>query len=80
MSALNETNPCSCIGLRQFRVAYNLINIFSIIACGARRACSCATVYLLTGAQHTLRARIVRDDGELFHQIIDNVLLVKLKM
>ena len=48
----------------------NLINNFSIIACGARRARSCATALLLTGAQHTLRAGIVRDDRELFHQII----------
>ena len=36
--------------------------------CAARA--SCATAYLLTGAQHTLRAGIVRDDRELFHQII----------
>ena len=36
----------------------------------AVRACSCATAYLLTDAQHTLRAGIVRDDRELFHQII----------
>ena len=50
--------------------SYNLINNFSIIACGARRARSFATAYLLTGAQHTLRAWIVRDDRELFHQII----------
>ena len=35
-------------------------------------ACSCATAYLLTGAQHTLRAGIVRGDRELFHQIIVN--------
>ena len=41
---------------------YNLINNFSIIACGARRARSFATAYLLTGAQHTLRAGIFRDD------------------
>ena len=44
--------------------SYNLINNFSIIACGARRA------HLCTGAQHTLRAGIVRVDRELFHQII----------
>ena len=49
---------------------YNLINNFSIIAGGARRARSCATAYLLTGAQHNLRAGIVCDDRELFHQII----------
>ena len=49
---------------------YNLTNNFSIIACGARRARPCATAYLLTGAQHTLRAGIVRVDRELFHQII----------
>ena len=49
---------------------YNLINNFSIIACGARHARSCATAYLLTGAQDTLRAGIVRVDRELFHQII----------
>ena len=48
----------------------NLMNYFSIIAftCGARRVRSCATAYLLMGAQHTLRAGIVRVDGELFHQ------------
>ena len=34
--------------------------------CAARRARSCATTYLLTGAKHTLRA----GDQELFHQII----------
>ena len=45
---------------------YNLINNFSIIACGVWRA----TAYLLTCAQHTLRAGIVRVDRELFHQII----------
>ena len=49
---------------------YNLINNFSIIACGARRERSCATAYLLTGAQDTLRTGIDRDDRELFHQII----------
>ena len=49
---------------------YNLINNFSIIACDAQRARSCATAYILTGAQHTLRAGIVHDDQELFHQII----------
>ena len=48
-------------------VHYNLINNFSIIACGARRARSCATAYLLTSAQHTLRAGIIRVDRELFH-------------
>ena len=37
----------------------------------AWRAHSCATAYLLMGAQHTLRAGIVRDDRELFHQIIE---------
>ena len=31
---------------------------------------SCATAYLLMGAQHTLRAGIVRVDRELFNQII----------
>ena len=59
--------------LRSFVIpnrAYNLINNFSIIACGAWRARSCATAYLLMGLQHTLRAGIVRDDRELFHQII----------
>jgi len=55
---------------------YNLINNFSIIACDARRARSCATAYILTGAQHTLRAGIVRDDRELFHQIIAAVLFI----
>ena len=42
-------------------LCYNLINNFSIIACGAR---SCATAYLLTGAQHniSLRAGMVRVD------------------
>ena len=49
---------------------YNLINNFSIIACGARRARSFATAYMSTGPQHTLRAGIVRVDRELFHQII----------
>ena len=49
---------------------YNLIHNFSIIACGARHTRSCATAYLLTGAQHTLGAGIVRVDRELFHQII----------
>ena len=42
----------------------------TVTGTSARRARSCATVYLLTGAQHTLRAGIVRDDRELFHQII----------
>ena len=51
-------------------VHYNLINNFSIIACGARCARSCGTAYLLTGAQHTLRAGIVPVDRELFRQII----------
>ena len=46
---------------------------FSIIACDAWRARSCATLYILTGAQHTLRAGIVRDDRELFHQIIVSI-------
>ena len=46
-----------------------LNNKFSIIACGARRARSCATAYLLTGAQHTLRAGIIRVDRELFYHI-----------
>ena len=52
--------------------SYNLINNFSIIACGARRARSCATAHLLvlTGEQHTLRAGIVCVDRELLHQII----------
>ena len=54
---------------------YNLINNFSIIACDARRARSCATAYLLTGVQHTLRAGIARDDRELFHQIIGMFIL-----
>ena len=60
---------------------YNLINNFSIIACGEQRARSCATVYLLMGAQHTLRAGIVRDDWELFHQIItmNNVLNIRIR-
>ena len=53
---------------------YNLINNFSIIACGARHVRSCATAYLLTVAQHTLRAGIVRVDQELFHQIIITML------
>ena len=35
-----------------------------------RSARSCATAYLLTDAQHTSRAGIVRDDQELLHQII----------
>ena len=51
-------------------IYYNLINNFLIIACDARRARSCAAAYILTGTQHTLRAGIVRDDRELFHQII----------
>ena len=55
---------------RVFESDYNLFNNFLIIACGARRALSCATAYLLTSAQHTLRAGIVRDDRELFNQII----------
>ena len=38
--------------------------------CGAQRARSYAIAYLLTGAQHTLRAGIGRVDRELFHQII----------
>ena len=54
-------------------VDYNLINNFSIIACGARHARSFATAYLLAGAEHTLRAEIVRDDWELFHQIIISI-------
>ena len=54
--------------LNNHKHAYNLINNFSIIACGARR--SCASAYLLTGAQHTLHAGIVRVDRSLFHQII----------
>ena len=54
----------------KYKHAYNLINNFLIIACGARRARSCTTASLLTGAQHTLRAGIVRDDRELFHQVI----------
>ena len=58
------------------KICYNLINNFSIIACGARRARSCATVYLLMGAQHTLRAGIVRDDRELFHQIIQPAVIL----
>ena len=49
---------------------YNLINNFSIIACGARCAHLFATAYLLTSAQHQLRTGIVRVDRELFHQII----------
>ena len=53
-----------------FQHYYNLINNFSIIACGARCARSFATAYLLTGAQHTLRAGIFRVDRSLFHQII----------
>ena len=60
------------VGLVVIFLSYNLINNFSINACGARRARSCATAYQLTGAQHTLRAGIVRDDRELFHQIIAN--------
>ena len=59
--------------LQEPHCEYNLINNFSIIACGARRARSCATAYLLTGAQPTLRAGIVCDDRELFLQIIVHV-------
>ena len=40
-------------------LSYNLIDNFSIIACGA---------------QHTLHAGIVRIDRELFHQIIVRVI------
>ena len=61
------------LGLKQLIAdpgVYDLINNFSIIACGARCARSCPTAYLLTGAQHILRAGIVRDDWELIHQII----------
>ena len=50
--------------------SYNLIHNFSIIARGAWRARLCATSYFLTDARHTLRVGIVRDDRELFHQII----------
>ena len=57
----------SSIGLN-----YNPFNNFLIIACGARRTRSCATAYLLTGAQHQLRAGIVRVDRELFHEIMVN--------
>ena len=61
-------------GLRQSKlnmcISYNLINNFSIISCGARRARSCAAAYLLTGAQRTLRTGIASIDRELFHQII----------
>ena len=64
------SQPTCSRNLRSASYYYNLINNFSIIACGAWRARSCATAQLLTGAQHTLRAGIVRDDRELFHQII----------
>ena len=53
-----------------YKSYYNLINHLSIIACGVRRTRSCAAAYLLTGAQHTLRAGIIHDDRELFRQII----------
>ena len=61
---------CSVHAQNNYVLRYNLINHFSIIACGVRRACSYAIAYLLTGAQHTLCAGIVRVDRELFHQII----------
>ena len=39
-----------CFFSQKWTDAYNLINNFSIIACGARPARSCATAYLLRGA------------------------------
>ena len=60
LSSLRDYGPLHYVSLDALTKDYNLINNFSIIA----------TAYLLTGAQHTLRAGIVRDDQELFHQII----------
>ena len=59
--------------VRSTSYCINLINNFSIIACGALRTRLCAPAYLLTGTQHTLRAGIIRVDRELFHQIIASV-------
>ena len=65
---------CYPVGVCHYR--HNLINNFSIIACQMWYA-ACKFMhntnnsihYVLTGTQHTLRARIVRVDQELFHQI-----------
>ena len=54
----NQMPPPQIIASFVSHQDYNLINNFSIIACGAQRARSFTTAYMSTGAQHTLRAGI----------------------